>query len=92
MQGETQTNIPITAYNIMYTDSITGSSCGSATIPASSCVTGTCRHEFEVSSSSCPPSSSINITVFPDGTFGSGLSSYPIMIGKYDPCIYYFIM
>ena len=64
-----------TSYTINYTDTISGSSCGLATIPASSCSHGVCQNMFELSSSFCPFSDSITVTVFATNALGNGTTS-----------------
>lgn len=73
-----------TSYTINYLDSISGDFCSSATIPASSCVDGTCNHTFEVSTSSCPPCVDINITVYSTNILGNGAISDPLTIGSFE--------
>ena len=72
----------VTSYTISYTDTISGASCGVATIPASSCSHGVCHHVFEASSSSCPFSHSITVTVFGTNVLGNGTLSPPVSTSK----------
>ena len=69
------------SYSIYYTDSDSGAVCASATILASSCISGVCDHEIIVSSSPCYSSLSIQVTVAATNRFGSGLPSVPVSIG-----------
>ena len=73
-----------TSYTITYADSLSGSTCSSSTISASLCESGTCRHLYQVSNSSCPPCVDINITVFASNILGNGSTSDVITIG----CLY----
>ena len=73
----------IFAYTIIYSDSTSGSSCGLATIPASSCRGRMCSHIFEVSSSFCLPSADINVTVFATNILGEGQFSIPLTTGYF---------
>ena len=69
-------------YTINYTDTLSGTSCGLATIPTSSCRGGVCHHVFEASSSSCPLSDYITVTVFGTSVLGNGTSSLPVSTSK----------
>ena len=60
-------------YNITLLASST--SCGSAEINASSCRDGICNYEFEVTSTSCSPSTDISVTVFASNVLGIGEAS-----------------
>ena len=69
-------------YTIIYSDSTFGSICGSAMIPSSVCVGGICSHMFNVfTSSSCPSSTGITVTVFATNVLGNGPLSDPLTIG-----------
>ena len=68
------------SYTITYSDSTSGSSCGSATIPASSCEGGVCSHGFDISSSPCRLSPDITLTAFPTNILRDGPSSEPVRI------------
>ena len=70
------------SYTIDYSDTISGSNCGLATIPASSCSHGVCQNVFELSSSLCPFSDSITVTVFGTNALGNGTTSTPVSISK----------
>ena len=59
-------------YTIIYSDSSFGSTCSSATIPASVCRDGTCSHIYNATSSSCPPYTGIMVTVFASNLLGDG--------------------
>jgi hypothetical protein len=72
----------VASYTISYVDSTYGGVCGLATVLATSCVNGLCRHTFDVSSSSCPPLSNINVTVFGTNQLGNGSTSLPVTIGQ----------
>ena len=74
----------MTSSTITYSDTTTGSVCGMITIPLSSelCLNWTCRHAFEVSSSSCRSSSDFTITAFATNLFGNGPISSPVYIKK----------
>lgn len=71
-----------TSYTISYSDSNNGQLCGST---STSCVGGTCSGEFDVSSSSCRPSSNISVTVSVVTNLGKGPQTDPIVEGE---CIY----
>lgn len=75
----------VLSYTINYIDTLSGISCGLATIPASSCRGGVCHHVFEASSSSCPVSDYITVTVFGTSVFGNGTSSLPVSTSKCGP-------
>ena len=76
-----------TSYTITYRDSTYNGICGSATIPASSCVGGMCSHTFEASTSVCPPLSDVNVTVFGTTQLGDGAVSNPVTVGQ-SACVY----
>lgn len=63
-------------------DSRDGSICGNATIPSGSCIDGICKHTFTISTSSCPPLSNINVTVFGTNQLGNGTNSDTVTIGE----------
>lgn len=76
-------NTSATSYTIDYTDSNTGQSCAEATIAATSCTSGTCKHDYAVlGSSSCPKEANLTIKVFGSNVFGNGNYSQPIDRGK----------
>ena len=69
-------------YTVTYFDSTFGSSCGTANIPASSCVGGMCTHYFDIlNSSSCPPSTTIIVSVVASNVLGSSPPSSPLIRG-----------
>ena len=69
-------------YTVTYFDSTFGSSCGTAIIPASSCVGGTCTHNFNtLNASFCPPSTTIIVSVVANNVLGSGPPSTPLIRG-----------
>ena len=68
----------VITYTINYTDSNTGEICGSN---SASCVNGMCNGMFNVSFSSCSPSSDINVTVFALTNLGEGPPTIPITEG-----------
>ena len=70
----------------MYSDSLLGTICSSATISANLCEDGTCNHLYQVSNSSCPPCIDINITVFATNILGNGATSDMITIS----CVLYY--
>ena len=70
------------SYTINYTDTITGMNCGLVMIPASSCRRGVCQNVFELSSSSCPLSDSITVTVYSTNALDNGTSSPPFSISE----------
>lgn len=70
------------SYTINYHDTISESTCGNVNIPISSslCVELTCRHAFEVSTSSCNSSAEVTIVAFATNAFGDGPFSMPVNI------------
>ena len=55
------------SYNITFSDSKTGKTCGCVVIPVSLCADRVCSHMFDVLSSSlCSNSTDINVTVSAD--------------------------
>lgn len=50
-------------YRITYADSVSGDMCGATNFNASSCGDGHCQYTFDVTKSSLPCHSSINVTV-----------------------------
>ena len=67
------------SYLINFTNFLTGSSCGTATLPASSCVEGICTYTPE-SFTCLPLPSGINVTVLGQNVLGNGAESHPITI------------
>lgn len=67
-----------TSYTVTYSDSASGIVCSSETILASNCLGGFCSSTFEISSSKCPGSSDINVTVFATTNLGDGPETNPI--------------
>jgi hypothetical protein len=62
-------------YRIMYVDSVSGKTCGSADIPASMCAPNTaCSQIFNYSLSTCPSPVDIIIDVFATNLIGRGPS------------------
>ena len=72
----------VTSYTITYVDSTYGGVCGLATVSSASCVNGLCSYTFDVSTSSCPPLSNINVSVFGTNQLGNGSTSYPVIVGQ----------
>ena len=68
------------SYTIIYSDSHSNNSCGLSIISVSSCEGSICSHLFEVSASSCSPSSNINVSIFATNILGDGLLSNSVMI------------
>ena len=69
------------SYTLVYNNSVSGDGCGSATIPASSCIDQACRHSFTYDESDCSsPSTDINITISATNILGIGLPSEPIFV------------
>jgi hypothetical protein len=66
---------------IYYFDSDTGEICYSNEINSMFCDNGVCIEEFDASSSSCQPSSDINVTVSAVTNLGEGPSTIPIKEG-----------
>jgi hypothetical protein len=65
------------SYTLSYNDSLSGVSCGSATVPAFSCDDGVCQHSFSYEGSSCSPLTGVNVTISAANILGSGPLSYP---------------
>ena len=73
------------SYTIVYTESHFGTICGQVSLPVTSaCVDGTCKHVFAVSTSSCPPLSNINVTVYGINQLGNGSVSNPVTVGQFN--------
>lgn len=72
----------VLSYAISYSDSVSGISCGSTIISASSCDHGKCSDVFEVSTSLCPPLVDIIVTVLATNVFGNGPTSMCPKVGK----------
>ena len=70
-----------TYYNINYTNSMSGESCGSAVIPASSCTSSVCNHDFDISSSLCSPSTVLSVSIFASSILGDGGVSEELTFG-----------
>ena len=69
------------SYTLTYDNSVSGATCESATVSASSCVNGICRHSFTYEQSGCSsPSVGVNVTVSAANILGSGPPSYPIVV------------
>ena len=69
-------------YTITYFDSTFGSSCGTANIPAQSCMDDICTHNFDILNSSfCPPSTTVIVSVVASNVLGSSPPSSPITRG-----------
>ena len=70
-----------TSYTLTYYNSVSGIICGSAIVPASTCVDGMCRHFFTYKESTCnSPSVSVNVTISAANLLGSGPPSHPKMV------------
>ena len=69
------------SYMVYYTDSDTGALCGSKEVNSSFCNNGICSDEFNVSLSSCRPSSDINVTLSVVTNLGEGPQTSPIREG-----------
>ena len=69
-------------YNINYTNSTSGESCGSVAIPASSCANGVCIHKFNLSSSLCSPSTALSVIAFASNILGNGEVSDELTFGR----------
>ena len=70
---------PPVSYTITYTDASSGGICGSATIPASSCLNGMCCHSFGEISPPCSSDGDISISVFSTSISGGGSPSKPLV-------------
>ena len=73
----------IVSYTITYSDSNLDITCGSIDIQPSFCEGGVCRDTFDITSSShCPPSADVNITVSAISAYGRArLSQHPLKRG-----------
>lgn len=82
--GSSGGKVSVLSYTIIYSASNFGNICESATISASSCDQyHICEHIFEVSTSSCQPTTDIDVTIFADSTNGRGPTSNPLKRGSY---------
>ena len=70
---------PPVSYTITYTDVSSQRNCGSATVPASSCLNETCCHSFGEISPPCSSDGDISISVFSTSILGDGLPSKPLV-------------
>ena len=70
---------PVISYTITYTDVSSQRNCGSATIPASSCLNGTCCHSFGEISRPCSSDGDISISVSSTSILGDGPPSKPLV-------------
>lgn len=75
-----ETTVLATSYTINYSDSSSGKTCGSSTIPASSCGDRICSNVFEISSTSCFNFSNIAVSYFASGRLGNGPTSGQTLI------------
>lgn len=73
------------SYNINYTNSTSGESCGSAAIPTKSslCTNDLCTHEFNISTSLCSPSTALSVVVFASNILGDGVVSKELTFGRF---------
>ena len=76
------TETSIASYTINYYDTISGSTCGTVSIPISPslCIGLTCWHALEVSTSSCNSSAKVTVVAFATNAFGDGPFSIPVNI------------
>ena len=65
------------SYTLSYNNSLSGVSCGSAIVPASSCVDGLCQHSFTYEGSACHSAFGVNVSISAANVLGSGPASYP---------------
>ena len=72
------------SYTVTYINPASGVSCGSATVPVSSCVNGVCQHSFTYEESACNYSSVINISLSATNVLGRGpaMSYSAVVQGK----------
>ena len=64
-----------------YINPASGVSCGSATVPVSSCVNGVCQHSFTYEESACNYSSVINVSISATNVLGRGsATSYSAVV------------
>ena len=80
----------IISYTITYSDSNLDTTCWSRDMqPSLFCEGGVCRDTFDITSSHCPPSADINISVSAISTYGKArLNQHPLKRGD-DYCIMY---
>lgn len=64
-----------TSYDVNYTESTTGFTCASVTIPALTCAKGNCEHELKFSSSLCQHPPSVTVVVTGTNRLGKGQPS-----------------
>ena len=62
----------VVSYTISYSDSLSGTDCGSVTILPSSCEKKFCSHVFDAFNSSCSYSAEITVRVFGTNALGVG--------------------
>ena len=75
-------------FRITYTQLNSGKICGSATISASSCRNELCTHKLKVTSSLCPHSAGITVSVSESNLSGIGPSTIAyVHAGMYDTCL-----
>ena len=63
-------------YTVTYSDALSGTTCGMATIPAVFC-NYVCSHVFDITSSPCYKATNISITVSASNILGDGPPSRP---------------
>ena len=73
------------SYSISYFDSTSNILCGSAIILPTFCITGTCRHIFDLALSSCIMGTKFTLTAMATNVFGNGtVSNYSVSVSDTD--------
>ena len=67
------------SYNITYADLNSGGTCGTFTIPATTCQDSVCLHTYQITSP-CLPNEGIAISVLSTNILGSGPPSQPVIV------------
>ena len=70
------------SYTIKYLNVVTGSTCGSATLPASLCRNGICNHKFDIAFSSCSSYSDVIVSISASNILGNGQARNSTLICK----------
>ena len=69
------------SYTVIYSDTTTGDVCLEATLPASECERGICRHmPFDRSHSECIPQGNVSVSAYATNLLGDGPVSDPVRI------------
>ena len=81
------------SYTIIYSDTITGDVCLNATLSASECEGGVCRHMLSYGSlSECSPQGTVSISAYATNILGDGPVSDPVEISISPRKSYYVVV